>query len=441
MVSKLRRWLDSAGRLPGRAADGLDGRVREVLADRNGRLLVVVILLLLLFLCLCSCFGIYVASRDPQPDGETRTAQQETALDLVPDQPTQQPTQTPYPTPTPLPTATIATQAEASSPTPVPTYTALPTYTPHPTLAQPTVEEAEDSGEAGQEESGAQTNEDTSWGTGILAVLETAKVVRITDGDTIVVEIEGREEALRYIGIDCPECASEDSEMADLATQANAALVRDKVVRLERDVSERDRFGRLLRYVWVGDLMVNAELVRQGMAISKAYAPDTSKQDLLDEAEEKARLAGRGVWKPSTATSEPTETPNLTLTPNPAPTLTPAADETTRSSDLGILDVATVEICGFRPKSKPEEITICNTGSQAVDLTGWFIRSVTGGQEYAFPNGYILGPGEQVTVYSYTGTRPSGTKHLDWTNKPMWNNKGDPAELYSGPNDFVDSVQ
>ena len=61
-------------------------------------------------------------------------------------------------------------------------------------------------------------------------------------------------------------------------------------------MSEVDKYGRLLRYVWVDDILVNAELVRQGLARAKAYPPDTKYHDYLEQVEAEAREAGRGMW-------------------------------------------------------------------------------------------------------------------------------------------------
>jgi len=122
----------------------------------------------------------------------------------------------------------------------------------------------------------------------------------VFDGDTIRVSIDGREYTLRYIGIDTPETVRPDHPvewMGPEATAANQALVGGQTVYLEKDVSETDRYGRLLRYVYLADgTMVNAELVRQGFAHSSAYPPDVKHQDLLDRAEREAREAGRGLW-------------------------------------------------------------------------------------------------------------------------------------------------
>ena len=122
---------------------------------------------------------------------------------------------------------------------------------------------------------------------------ETAVVARVIDGDTIII---GTGHRVRYIGIDTPEVYPRLEAYGMDAWQANRQLVEGKEVRLERDVSETDKHGRLLRYVYVDDTFVNAELVRQGLAEAKAYPPDTKYQDYLEQVEAEARQAGRGIW-------------------------------------------------------------------------------------------------------------------------------------------------
>jgi len=122
---------------------------------------------------------------------------------------------------------------------------------------------------------------------------DTARVIEVIDGDTIIIE-EGYR--VRYIGIDAPEVHPEIEDYGIEAWQANRRLVEGKKVRLEKDISETDRYGRLLRYVWIDDILVEAELVRQGLARAKAYPPDTRYQDYLEQMEVEARDAGRGMW-------------------------------------------------------------------------------------------------------------------------------------------------
>ncbi len=123
--------------------------------------------------------------------------------------------------------------------------------------------------------------------------LGTARVTQVIDGDTIVIEDGSR---VRYIGIDTPEVYPVPQAFGIKAWQANRELVEGKIVRLERDISQTDRYGRLLRYVYVDDIFVNAELVRRGLARVKAYPPDTKYHDYLEELEAEAKQAGRGMW-------------------------------------------------------------------------------------------------------------------------------------------------
>ena len=145
-------------------------------------------------------------------------------------------------------------------------------------------------------------------GLGILSLLvlllpacatapEKAKVIQVIDGDTIV--IEGGYH-VRYIGIDTPEVYPELEPYGIEAKQYNQELVEGKVVRLERDEEGegKDKYGRLLRYVYVDDIFVNAELVRMGYAevYPKGLFPEIQHYDELKAAEEEAKGAGRGMW-------------------------------------------------------------------------------------------------------------------------------------------------
>lgn len=122
----------------------------------------------------------------------------------------------------------------------------------------------------------------------------TVDVLRVVDGDTIVVEIDGRRERVRYIGIDTPEMNDQREAIvarARDATGANEQLVGGKSVRLEFDVQRRDKYGRLLAYVWVGETMVNEELVREGFAELLTIPPNVKYADRLAETYREAREA------------------------------------------------------------------------------------------------------------------------------------------------------
>lgn len=125
---------------------------------------------------------------------------------------------------------------------------------------------------------------------------EEAVVQRVVDGDTIVLQGGMR---VRYIGIDTPESVAPGKPVECAGKEAaarNKELVEGKIVRLERDISETDRLGRLLRYVYVGDIFVNKVLVEEGLAHASPYPPDIARQDELFASERAARENGQGVW-------------------------------------------------------------------------------------------------------------------------------------------------
>jgi micrococcal nuclease len=132
------------------------------------------------------------------------------------------------------------------------------------------------------------------------AVTLAGVTVRVVDGDTIHVKIGARVEKVRYIGVNTPELHHPDrgeEAGARAASEINGALVAGKQVRLELDVQPRDRFGRLLAYVFVGDVMVNAELVRRGYAQVMTVPPNVRHADLLLKLQREARENGRGLWR------------------------------------------------------------------------------------------------------------------------------------------------
>jgi micrococcal nuclease len=128
-----------------------------------------------------------------------------------------------------------------------------------------------------------------------------ARVVRVVDGDTVVARIGGRTERVRYIGIDTPESKKPDTPVQCFARRAaadNARLVDRERVRLVLDVEERDRFGRLLAYVYRtrDGLFVNAALVRRGFARTLTIPPNVRFAARFAALATEARRAGRGLW-------------------------------------------------------------------------------------------------------------------------------------------------
>ena len=142
-------------------------------------------------------------------------------------------------------------------------------------------------------------------------------VVYVVDGDTIHVRIDQRVEKVRYLGINAPEIPHPRGEApagderrrtrflpntpaaGDAARRINIQLVSGKQVRLTFDRERRDPYKRLLAYVWVGDSLINAEMVRRGYAEAMKTPPDLLHRGQLVQLQDEAREAGRGLWQGS----------------------------------------------------------------------------------------------------------------------------------------------
>lgn len=136
------------------------------------------------------------------------------------------------------------------------------------------------------------------------------KVTKVIDGDTI--EIEGGQR-IRYIGMDTPETVDPRKPVQCFGREAsnkNKELVEGKDIRLEKDVSETDKYGRLLRYIYLpaadsnsGDLFVNEYLIKEGYAHASSYPPDIKYQEQFSAAERDAQENTRGLWNACSANS------------------------------------------------------------------------------------------------------------------------------------------
>jgi len=133
-----------------------------------------------------------------------------------------------------------------------------------------------------------------------LPTSATGTVVFVYDGDTVLARIGTSTMRVRYIGIDTPERNYDSSEAGDCyaeeAAQANRELVHGREVSFVPDQEDRDSYGRALRYVYVGGVLVNEVLVRDGYAQVLAIPPNTSMRDRLSRAESEASGALHGLW-------------------------------------------------------------------------------------------------------------------------------------------------
>jgi micrococcal nuclease len=126
-----------------------------------------------------------------------------------------------------------------------------------------------------------------------------ARVTRVIDGDTVEVGIDGREDEVRYIGIDTPETVKPGTPVQCFGPQAsvlNHRLVEGRTVRLVFDRERRDVYGRLLAYVFVGGEFVNARLARLGYARTLTIPPNVAHAGLFHRLARSAGREGRGLW-------------------------------------------------------------------------------------------------------------------------------------------------
>ncbi|MDQ3238980.1 MAG: thermonuclease family protein [bacterium] len=183
--------------------------------------------------------------------------------------------------PSPMPSVIFPSASATIKPTP--TIVASPTATPLSSS------ESTDSALSYATGSGFFVNE---GGT----VRQHARVRRVIDGDTIEIE---NGVTVRYIGIDTPESVKPGSSIQCYGKEAsvkNTALVLNQEIEMEKDVSETDRFGRLLRYVFVGAIFVNQQLIEEGFAYASTYPPDVKYRELFSEAQVNAQKNMSGLW-------------------------------------------------------------------------------------------------------------------------------------------------
>jgi micrococcal nuclease len=147
-----------------------------------------------------------------------------------------------------------------------------------------------------------------------------ATVTRVVDGDTVAVRIAGRTEKVRLIGIDTPESVKPNTPVQCFAREASARtkalLPSGTAVRLERDVEQRDRYGRLLAYVYRASdgLFVNLTLAREGYAVPYTFPPNVAHARDFVAAADTARTQARGLWR-----SCGEDIPHHRLVPLPSP--------------------------------------------------------------------------------------------------------------------------
>ena len=225
------------------------------------------------------------------------------------------------------------------------------------------------------------------------------RVSRVIDGDTVQLD-DGRK--LRYAGINAPE---EGEPCYREATQANNLLAGNKEVDLEFGRSKTDKHKRLLAYVCVEGTFVQAELVKQGLALVMRTQPLPRHRAILLESQEEAQRDGRGIWS--------------------------------KGDHRGQLSVVEVHPRESKLQGANDEYVVFkNVGGRPLDLTGWSI-SDEANQSYLVPQ-FTVGPGMGFTVY--TGSGKNTDTALFWgRRKTTWNKGGDTVIVKDATGHYVTS--
>lgn len=223
------------------------------------------------------------------------------------------------------------------------------------------------------------------------------RVARVIDGDTVLLE-DGRE--VRYAGINAPEQGDPGYQES---SQANNLLVGGKEIRLEFGPRRKEKHERLLAYVYVGRMLVQAELVKQGWAIVTRAQSLPRYLEALQKYQAEAREAGRGIW--------------------------------TKGEYRGKLVVVKVHLReSARSSPNDEYVVFKNVSPTPLVLTGWTITDEMN-QSYLVPQ-FTVGPGKTFTLY--TGSGKNTNDALYWgRRKTVWNKGGDTVIVKDSTGHFV----
>lgn len=245
-------------------------------------------------------------------------------------------------------------------------------------------------------------------------------VSHIVDGDTI--DVNGCADAgrIRLILVNTPEISPGEC-FGKQAAQFTTQKLLSRQIGLEKDKSDKDSFGRFLRYVWIDGELFNERLVRDGYAAIGIYPPDVKYQARIAAAEQDGRTNNRGLWPvcgglgvPGTPTPAQSATPPTTPigTATPTPTVSSACGSA--SAQITALDKVL------------EVVTVSGSGN----LTGWYLISVRGNQRFDFPSNFTLNG--SVQIRSGAAAFPNTSAQLWWSAASQWNNsEDDDAILYN----------
>lgn len=265
--------------------------------------------------------------------------------------------------------------------------------------------------------------------------LERAIVINVADGDTIEVSLGGVIERVRLIGVDTPETSHPSRPVECFGREAAAftrAMLDGQTVLLEADPSQdnRDRFNRLLRFVWLPDgRLANYQIIAQGYGFEYTFRAPYRYQAQFKAAERAAREARAGLWAPETCNGERVPAGDATPVIRPSPMPSPVATPLPPSFD-GCRTEPNAALAPNRPVAvvsidkRAEVVTLRNVSSEPVSLDGWTLCSMRGAQIHQGIGG-VLAPGE-TRSFPRVGSRD------------VWSdNASDPGALYDAEGRLV----
>lgn len=232
------------------------------------------------------------------------------------------------------------------------------------------------------------------------------RIEKVIDGDTVVTATAQK---IRYIGINAPEVGQ---PFASDAATFNKQLVEGKQATLVFDVEQKDQYGRVLGYLFVGKTFVNGEMVKNGWAISDNISPNTTHlKDLLQD-EQLAKNQCKGIWQSYCALGK-----------------------------QSCIDITSIhyDAKGIDDQNENDEwIEFKNTCQQSVSLKNWLLKDSSSSNSYIF-NNLNLSAQTSIKLHSGCGTDTSSDIYWQCPQKQhaVWNNSGDTAMLFDSHGELL----
>lgn len=297
-----------------------------------------------------------------------------------------------------------------------------------------------------------------------------AKVSANTDGDTIHVTLNGKDETIRMLLIDTPEDVDPVKPVEPYgytaANYAKKVLPVGKHIYLQEGKPgyARDKYGRLLAYVYITPTdMYNEDVVKKGYArVAYIFPPNTEYLSTLQADQEYAKTHKLGIWSiPNyvmssgysltiscqyaknhdySASGCHANNSSSSRSNKSIPSSSNKVSSTTSSGNFAsnytneALEIVSLSLFD-------EDVVIKNNGSSNINMSGWKLMSVDGNQTYTFPNGYKLAAGSTVKVESGSHAINHPPSILKWSNAYIWNNKGDIAQLITPQGTPVSTIK